>query len=191
VIELNLNSFLRLTTACLLALFLTTDAAAQAAYTDGKSAQLKASQIKKLKNLRAPIAAPTYVPTGYRLKDAGGRVELIGKFWSVDYWINYENAKGDRLDITSSNEGLGDVPLFAILNGRNPFFEGEIEVGTQDGVEESKKNLTLGCESGWIENKRVYVPAGARSRRQSYRANSTALSAKEVLKVMESLRYLR
>ena len=102
-----------------------------------------------------------------------------------------ENAKGDSFDITSSNEGLGDVPIYAILNGKNPFFEVEIEVGTQDEIEEAKKALTLGCESGWIENKRAYVPAGARSRRQAYRVTSAALFAKEVLKVMESLRYLR
>jgi hypothetical protein len=186
--NLKLNEFLRLTA---LGLFLTVEVAAQGAYTDGKAAQLKASDIKKLKALRAPIAVPTYVPAGYKLKDAGGRVEMIGKFWSVDYWVTYENAKGDSFDITSSNEGLGDVPLYGFLYGKNPFFEGEIEVGMQDEVEKSKQALMLGCETGWIENKRTYVPAGARSRRQAYRMDSTALSAKEVLKVMEALRYLR
>ena len=89
-----------------------------------------------------------------------------------------ENAKGDSFDNTSSNEGLGDVPIYAILNGKNPFFEVEIEVGTQDEIEEAKKALTLGCESGWIENKRAYVPAGARSRRQAYRVTSAALLRK-------------
>ena len=189
--NLNPNKLLRLTALCVLGPSLLTQAAAQGAYTDGKSARLKASDIKKLKHLRAPIAAPTYLPAGYKLKNAGGRVEMIGKFWSVDYWINYENAKGDSFDITSSNEGLGDVPLYAILNGKNPFFDGEIEIGTQDEIEEAKKDSTLGCESGWIGNKRAYVPPGARSRRQSYRVTSTALSSKEVLKIMESLRYLR
>jgi hypothetical protein len=189
--NLKSNEFLRLTALGLLGLFLTVEVAAQGAYTDGKAAQLKASDIKKLKALRAPIAVPTYVPAGYKLKDAGGRVQMIGKFWSVDYWVTYENAKGDDFDITSSNEGLGDVPLYAILTGKNPFFEVEIEVGTQDEIEKEKQALTLGCESGWVENKRAYVPAGARSRRQAYRVTSTALSAKEVLKVMESLRYLR
>jgi len=185
MMNLKRNKFLQLTTLCWLGFFLTAEAAAQGAYTDGKAAQLKASDIKKLKALRAPIAVPTYVPAGYKLKDAGGRVQMIGKFWSVDYWVTYENAKGDDFDISSSNEGLGDVPLYAILNGKNRFFEVEIEVGTQDAIEKEKQALTLGCESGWIENKRAYVPAGARSRRQAYRVTSTALSAKEVLKVME------
>jgi hypothetical protein len=172
-------------------LILTIEAAAQGAYADGKTAQLKASQIKRLKALRAPIAVPTYVPAGYRLKDAGGRVEMIGKFWSVDYWVTYENARGDSFGITSANEGLGDVPLYGFLYSKNPFFDVEIEVGMQDEVEKSKQLLVRGCETGWVANKRAYLPAGARSREQAYRATSTALTAKEVLKVMESLRYLQ
>ncbi len=187
----RLKEGMQLTALCLLGFFLTAEANAQSAYTDGTTAQLKASHIKKLKALRAPIAVPTYIPAGYKLKDAGGRVEKAGKFWSVDYGVTYENAKGDSFDVTSANEGLGDVPLYGFLYSKNPFFEGEIEVGMQDEVEKSKQALMLGCESGWIENKRTYVPAGARSRRQAYRVTSTALSAKEVLKVMLSLRYLQ
>jgi hypothetical protein len=113
--NLKRNKLLRLAALGLLGFFLTAEAAAQGAYTDGKAAQLKPSDIKKLKALSAPIAAPTYVPAGYKLKDAGGRVERIGKCWSVDYGLDYENAKGDSFDITSANEGLGDVPLFGFL----------------------------------------------------------------------------
>jgi hypothetical protein len=191
MMNLNRNNLLWLTALCLLGFFLTAEAAAQGAYSDGKAAHLKASDVKKLKALRAPIAVPTYVPAGYKLKGAGGRTEKIGKYWSVDYGITYENAKGDSFSLDSANEGLGDVPIYEILKGENPYFESYIDVGTQDEVEEGKQNVTLGCESGWIENKRAYIPAGARSRRQAYRVYSNALSAKEVLKVMRSLRYLK
>jgi hypothetical protein len=184
----RLTLLLQLTAIGLLGLFLT--AAAQGAYTDGKAAQLKASDIKRLKALRAPIAVPTYVPAGYKLKDAGGRVEMIGKFWSVDYGLTYENAKGDSLEIISANEGLGDLPFTVVLSGNNPYF-GAIDVGTQDITEDGKVKANAQYETDWVENKPAYVPKGARSRRQAYRVHSTALSAKEVLKVKLSLRYLR
>jgi hypothetical protein len=189
--NLKLNGLVQLTALCLLGFFLTTEAAAQGAYTDGKAAQLKASDIKKLKALRAPLAVPTYVPAGYRLKSAGGKVEKIGDFWSVDYGLTYENAKGDSFEVISANEGLGDLPIEAILIGKNPFFSSEIDVGTQDVTDDGKAKPGAQYETGWVENRPAYVPAGARSRRQAYRSYSTALSPQEVLKVMMSLRYLR
>lgn len=188
--NLKLNEPLRLAALCLLGLFLTSEAAAQSPYTDGKAAQLKASDVRKLKALRAPIAVPTYVPAGYKLKNAGGRVEMIEKFWSVDYGLTYENTKGDSFSIISANEGLGDSPIEIVLTGKNPFFS-EIAVGTQDLTEDGKVKPNAQYETDWVENKRAYVPAGAHSRRQAYRIGRTALSPKEVLKVMLSLRYLR
>jgi hypothetical protein len=182
---------LQLAALGLLGLLLTVEAPAQEAYTDGKAAQLKASDIKKLKALSAPIAVPTYVPAGSRLKGAGGRSETIGTFWSVDYWLNYQNAKGDIFDITSSNEGLGDLPITDILTGTNPLFDGVIRVGTQVEEEEIKKGVAPDYETGWIGSQRAYLPAGSRSREQAYRMTSTALSPGEILKVMMSLRYLK
>jgi len=60
----KLDGFLRTSALLMIGLFLTAEAAAQGAYTAGKAAQLKASDIRKLKALRAPIAVPTYIPAG-------------------------------------------------------------------------------------------------------------------------------
>jgi hypothetical protein len=189
--SLRIKGFLGLSACLLLGLFLMTEALAQNAYTDGQAAQLKASDIKKLKALRAPIAVPTYVPAGYKLKEVGSRVEKLGNFWSVDYGLTYENAKGENFALSSANEGLGDLPITETLTGKNPFFDWVIEVGTQAEPEDLKKGVNPEYETGWIVNKRAYVPAGARSHKQSYRLTSTRLSPQEVLKVMVSLRYLR
>ena len=61
----KLDGFLRTSALLMIGLFfLTAETAAQGAYTAGKAAQLKASYIRKLKALRAPIAVPTYIPAG-------------------------------------------------------------------------------------------------------------------------------
>ena len=189
MMNVKANIFLRLLALCLFGLVLTVETVAQGAYTDGKAAQLNASQSKKLKSLRTPIAVPTYVPAGYKLKDVKGKVEKLPNFWSVDYFLTYKNARGDSFVIISANEGLGDLPLWPTLYGKNPFFGG-IEVGTQDATDEGKVKANAQYETDWVANKPAYVPKGARSRRQAYRLDSTALSPKEVLKVMMSLRYL-
>ena len=188
---LRRNTLLQLTAIGFCCFVLTAEGAVQGAYTDGKAAQLKAVDINKLKALRAPIAVPTYIPTGYKLKGAGGRTEKLGQMWSVDYELTYENAKGDSFAIHSANEGLGDVPINEVLIGKNPFFDGMIDIGTQEEAVEGSGGAKREFESGWIENRRAYIPPGARSRRQAYRITSTVLPAKEVLKIMQSLRYLR
>lgn len=191
MMNVKANIFLRLMALCMFGLVLTVEAVAQSAYTDGKAAQLNASRIKKLKSLRTPIAVPIYVPAGYRLKDAERYVERSGGFWSVDYTLTYKNAKGDVFQIISSNEGPGDFPIYTVLTGKNPFFFGGFSVRTEDVTDDGKVKANARYETDWVENKPAYVPKGARSRSQSYRVDSTALSPKEVLKVMMSLRYLR
>ena len=175
---------------CLFGLVLTVEAVAQGAYTDGKTAQLNASQIKRLKSMRAPIAVPTYVPAGYKLKDAAGYVEKSPGYWSVDYTLTYKNAKGNLLGIQSSSERSDDLPIYQVLTGKNPFFGG-FSVRTGSVTDDGKVKANAECETDWVENKPAYVPKGARSRRLGYRVYSTGLSPKEVLKVMMSLRYLR
>lgn len=77
-----------------------------------------------------------------------------------------------------------------VLKGKNPFFEGPIGVGPPDSTDQgegSKREVG----SQWIDSRRAYAPTGAPSRRQHYRLNGEALSTKEALKIMLSLRYLK
>jgi hypothetical protein len=191
--SLRRDRLLQLALLCLGGVFLVAAVAAQSPYTDGRAAQLNAAQIRRLKALRAPIAVPTYIPAGYRLTSADGTTEKpkAMTLWIVDYSLKYENAAGESFSLVSANEGLGDLPLNTALTGRNRFFSSAIDVGTQTDGEDLKKGVKPEYESGWIVNKSAYLPAGARSRQQSYRLTSSALSAKEVLKVMQSLRYLQ
>lgn len=77
----TMNFLLLLSAALfLLSAFLTTEASAQDPYTNGQSGQLKASDVKKLKGLKAPIAVPTYIPAGFRLKEVRATRQKDGAF---------------------------------------------------------------------------------------------------------------
>lgn len=189
--NLKVNKLLPFAVLCLHTLFLTTEAATQGAYTDGQPAQLKALHIKKLKNLKVPIAVPTYIPAGYRLKEVLAKRYKEGNVLIVDYGISYENAQGDSFNINSTNEGIGDPLIITVLKGRNPFFQNLISVGPPDLTAQEPEGREREVGSDWIESKRTYVPTSALSRKQYYKLDGKGLSQKEGLKVMLSLRYLK
>lgn len=190
--NLKANRLLPLAAVCLLGTMLTSEAAAQGAYTNGQAGQLKASEVRKLKALHAaPIAVPTYVPAGYKLKHVSSRADDIGDFWSIEYGLIYKNAKGDSFYIDSANEGIGDALIIPVLKGKNPFFEYPIFVGPPDLTAQGKEGREREVGSQWVNSKPAYAPAGAPSATQHYRLGGKGLSKRDALKVMLSLRYLK
>lgn len=161
----------------------------ESAYTDGQAAQLKASDVKTLKELKAPIAVPTYVPQGFTLTSVTAQSESSDGFVSVDYSLEYRNEKGDAFNIASANEGVGDALFVSSLTGDNPFFEGVIAVGGREPEVGDADNREVGSQ--WIECKPAFVPRGAVSKKQLYKLQGEGLSQEEALKVMLSLRYLK
>jgi len=153
------------------------------AYTDGKAAQLSDKDKASLHKLKTAIAVPTYIPTGFQLEEVGTHTEPSAP-GVCSYNLTYSKGKGKsaaRFTIQAANDGIGSVDMRKEIKGRNPYFEGTIVVG----LDEDKSVF-----AEWIGSKRPYQPKGTKYQ-MFYSLTTSSLSRQEVLKIMQSLRYLK
>ncbi len=153
------------------------------AYSDGNAAQLSDKDKAKLLKLKTAIAVPTYIPAGFQLDNVS--VETQPSAPGVySYFLKYNNTKGKSFTsftIQAANDGIGSVDMQKEIKGRNPYFEGTIVVG----LDEDKSVF-----AEWIGSKPQFQPKGTKYQ-MFYSLSTAALSRQEVLKIMQSLRYLK
>jgi hypothetical protein len=162
------------------------------AYVDGAAAKLSIAQVQKLLLLRAPIAVPTYVPAGFRVSDVSTRrdTKTSPGFVIIDYHITYAGPGGKSFSIDSANEGIGDVMLSEkTIKGSNPFFENGVEVGFVDDEESGPGPKAVASQ--WVSSRRQYQLRKTEAGTQMYHLESSGITQREALKIMESLRYLK
>jgi len=86
---------LLMTLSATLAFAQTKPNSAQAAYTDGKAALLPDSEIKSLKTVKAAVAVPTYLPSGFTLQKivvprTEQHVVIISMFYAAASGKNFQ-----------------------------------------------------------------------------------------------------
>jgi hypothetical protein len=175
------TTFHSLKTLFVLSLLLGGTAFAQSsAYTDGQAAQLTEAHKTKLFKLKTVLAVPTYVPVGFRLVEVTTETEPSAP-GVCSYFLRYRAGKGKQFVVQAANDGIGSVDMQKEIKGRNPYFEGEIVVG----LDEDKSVF-----AEWIGSKKPYQPKGTKHQ-MFYSLTTSALTRQEVLKIMQSLRYLK
>lgn len=167
--------------AAFIAMLATASAAQSGAYTDGRAAGLSARQAAELKELKAAVGVPTYVPAGFKLESVN--IEEPPAPQVVGYTLVYRNARGRVFRIQSANDGIGDASEPRIY-GRNPFFNNRLHAGFDFGEGTS-------VFVSWIESKRAYQPKGSLPQYYSLVADRGDITLREALRVMSSLRYLK
>lgn len=169
-----------------------TTAAARSAYAAGSAAQLNARQTQRLRRLRSPIAIPTYIPPGFRLREVTSDrdTKTVKNFAIINYTIEYATGRGRAFSIISANEGLGDLELVQETRAGilNPYFEYDLRVGY---IDDGDGGAAQEIGSQWIGCLKRY----ARKESPDYGLPSYALRANgitliEAMKIMKSLRYL-
>ena len=159
-----------------------------AAFSDGKAALLPDSEIRSLKTVKAAVAVPTYLPTGFTLKKIA--VEKTEQD-IVNFSIFYADAKGKSFQIQSTNEGLGDMAVKRELKIINPYFMDTAQENAEfyTGHDENDAK-TIASE--WLCSAKKYQPKMANGA-QCFQllSDSKSLSPDEAMKIMQSLRYLK
>ena len=158
-----------------------------AAYTDGKAGLLNTEQIAKLAKLNAAIAVPSYIPEGYKL----ARFEIQPpEAHIIVFSLMYAGPAGKSFKIESNNEGLGDMAVKREVKGKSTYFlDSALETAEfYTGHDEHDANTVA---SEWLCSPKKYWPKTTKIQQcYQFLGNAKILSPDEVMKVMQSLRYL-
>ena len=156
-------------------------AQSNAAFTNGRAAQLTATQIKDLLILNTAVAVPTFIPTDYKLKNF--EIEKPDAPGVIFYNLVYSNARGKTFTFQSGNDGLGDIDYKNGVKTKNSYFEGLIDAGFDDD-----KRVIV----GWISSLKKYQPKNVEtSQAYSLIADPGSLTRQQAAQIMGSLRYLK
>lgn len=143
---------------------------------------------QKLLKLKAPIALPTYLPAGYKLNRCQvDPASSAGK----EYQLIYKNNKNAIMTLYSGTaDGLGSLPGEQGIEGKLPAGIGFskdrsifISHYPPEAYNGNPKDIANLIQSEWVTDQ---------YQKQAYRMEGDrGVTLKELMKVMESLRFLR
>ena len=153
-----------------------------------QKAGLNAQQAKLLRSLGVPVIAPSYLPEGFQLQFVIAKIGR-GRFGGgPSYTLIYRSNKGEAFGIESTSGGIGGPPSDKRISTTNPVFGKVILLISNKGY--GNGNVKPGFLSEWITAKGNFyhfIGAGFRSETRG----DKNVSAKEALKILRSLRYVK